>query len=657
MSTPKFFILIFPLLLIICIIGCRNEEDNRLESALNKAEKNRIELQNVLDYYNTELKDSLKYKAACFLIENMPYHSFYDGDQLNKYYKYFECIKGRKNEINNIIDSLISIDGRFNISTLKIKNDIKNIDSEYLIQNVDWAFKVWKEQPWGKNVSFEQFCEYILPYRLGDESPVCWREELYELYNPMLDSIRNRPEAEDPLFVARVLLDSLVKEPVTFTGLLPGGPHLGPNVVRWRSGTCRELADIVTYILRSVGIPCSMDFMTRGDNNADHYWNVVISKDKKEYMIEFPATLFRPVEDYHNPKGKVYRRTFSINRKSLSDMDTYSFFIHPTFRNPLFIDVTSHYTSQKPQNLTLPRNILYEGNSTKDIVYLCVSRRRDWLPIAWTLLDKDSLCFSNVEGNIVFRLATWNGFKLKLSSDPFLFEKETGNVRYFNSTMQMDTVCIYFKYHLYNETYIYRMPGGVFEGSNDKYFRNRDTLFLIDQVPERLYNTIHIKPTHKKYRYIRYKGGENSHCNIAEIEFFESENTSIPLTGKIIGTPGCWQGDGSHEYMHAFDGDPYTSFDYTDPSSGWTGLDLEKPHCITKIRYAPRNRDNFIRKGDNYELFYWKNKKWNSAGKQEAKADSLIYVVPEKSLLYLKNHTRGKDERILEYRNGKQRFW
>lgn len=646
---------IFLIVLIIGILHSCFLPDNRsnLKSALLKAKDNKTELEKVLVYY---MNDSLKYKSACFLIENMAYHSFYDGEELIKYHKYFECIKDRNNEINNVIDSLISIDGKFNISSLNTKEDIKSISSEYLINNIDWAFKVWKEQPWGKNVTFEQFCEYILPYRVGDEFPILWRQELYELYNPILDSIRNRPEAEDPLFVARILLDSLVKRPVTFTGLLPIGPHIGPNVVKWRSGTCRELADIVTYILRAVGIPCSMDFMTRGDNNADHYWNVVISKDKKEYMIEFPTTLFRPVENYRNPKGKVYRRTFSINRKNLSDMNTYSFFIHPSFRNPLYIDVTSHYAAEWTRDLVLPSDILYEESSTKDIIYLCTSRRQEWLPIAWSKFDQNNLSFSDVEGNIVCCLATWNGFKLKLCSDPFLYEKETGDIHFFSPTTHQDTVYIYFKYHLYNETYIHRMPGGVFEASNTKDFKIKDTLFYVDKVPERLFTTVHIN-NNKKYRYVRYKGGEDSYCNIAEIEFYGIESDSVPLKGEIIGTPGCWQGDGSHEFTKAFDGDPYTSFDYIDSSSGWTGLDLENFYNINKIRYVPRNRDNFIRKGDIYELFYWKNKKWNSVGKQEARADSLVYVVPEKSLLYLKNHTRGKDERIFEYKNKKQVFW
>jgi hypothetical protein len=243
-----------------------------------------------------------------------------------------------------------------------------------------------------------------------------------------------------------------------------------------------------------------------------------------------------------------------------------------------------------------------------------------------------------------------------MCSDPFLYEKKTGKIQLFNSQDTIEKISIFFKYHLYNETYIFRMPGGTFEGSNNPNFENVDTLFLIKNVPERLYNTLYTNSS-KRYRYVRYKGGKGSYCNISEIEFYDSEKSIKPLKGKIIGTPGCYQQDGSHEYTNAFDGDPYTSFDYKSDEGGWTGIDLVTPKLIKKIIYVPRNRDNFIRKGDTYELLYWKNRKWNSTGYKIAQTDSLTYYIPKGSLLYLKNHTRGKDERIFEYKNGKQIFW
>ena len=71
----------------------------------------------------------------------------------------------------------------------------------------------------------------------------------------------------------------------------------------------------------------------------------------------------------------------------------------------------------------------------------------------------------------------------------------------------------------------------------------------------------------------------------------------------------------------------------------------------------PRNRDNYIRKGNTYELFYFDSGKWISAGTQNAKADSLVYVIPKGTLYYLKNWSEGKDERIFEYNEDKQHYW
>ena len=58
-----------------------------------------------------------------------------------------------------------------------------------------------------------------------------------------------------------------------------------------------------------------------------------------------------------------------------------------------------------------------------------------------------------------------------------------------------------------------------------------------------------------------------------------------------------------------------------------------------------------------YELFYWGGGKWNSVGRQMAVSDSIVYSGFQGALFYLKNHTAGKDERIFEYKDGKQIFW
>lgn len=109
--------------------------------------------------------------------------------------------------------------GPFHLASLQCHKDIETIDSAYLCKNIEWSFKVWQEQPWGKHVSFTDFCEYILPHRIGDETLTDWREEIYQKYNPLLDSLRASDvlDKEDPAVAARCLLDSIRKGAKFFT--------------------------------------------------------------------------------------------------------------------------------------------------------------------------------------------------------------------------------------------------------------------------------------------------------------------------------------------------------------------------------------------------------------------------------------------------------
>lgn len=61
----------------LLLVACN---ETKLEYALRRAGDNRMELEKVLLHYSQEKKDSLKLKAACFLIENMPGHYTKVGD-------------------------------------------------------------------------------------------------------------------------------------------------------------------------------------------------------------------------------------------------------------------------------------------------------------------------------------------------------------------------------------------------------------------------------------------------------------------------------------------------------------------------------------------------------------------------------------------------
>ncbi|MCD8093620.1 MAG: transglutaminase domain-containing protein [Bacteroides sp.] len=640
-------------LFIACSPGNRE-----LDAALSLAGDNRAELQKVLDRYKNMDKD--KYRAACFLIENMPFYGTYEGEAWGKYRKYFSEYVSHPytKHVQVLIDSLKKADGEFSVNQLTYKPDITTVDSAFLVNHIEWAFKVWREQPWGKHIDFDTFREYILPYRIGDEPLSYWREEIYNRYNPLLKELKETAEADDPRAAAQVLIDTLRNAEYRHTSLFPPGPHLGPDVLKWHTGSCREFTDAVIYVLRALGIPCGIDrVLLLGDTNASHFWSFTLDKEGKTYMINLPYDeKWQKAEDYDLVKGKVYRVTYDINKEMVGELKDYPE-VYPSFRRPFFHDVTAIYNGSRNWTITLPDSLLSERFHNGDLLYLCLANRLQWQPVAYTFFKDGKAHFEDVQGGAVYMLAAWNGQEYATVCQPFLLERETGKKRFILPEEGEEEVVLYRKCNLplsilFNE----RMIGGVVEGSNRADFKESDTLHLIKEAPFRLHTVARLK-SDKLYRYTRYKGAKDCFCNISELAFYEHMQDTVLLRGKVMGTPGSFEGN-THEYSNTFDGDVNTSFDYIHSDGGWAGLDFGRPRRVEKIIYTPRNEVNFIYEGNLYELFYWSEGEWHPIERQVATTtDSIIFSAPRAALLYLKNYTAGKDERIFEYKDGKQVFW
>ena len=633
-----------------------------VRNALTLAEDNRKELEKVLDHYSRKPEDSLKFRAACFLIENMPDYGYYEGDLMDRYLPIYQELATSGKDPQAVLDFFVRRYGPFSRQRVEQKQDIREIKASLLINHIEWSFKVWQEQPWGKNVSFDDFCEYILPYRIGDERPTEWRQKFYEKYNPLLNPYRALAEAEDPLFAARIVLDSLSRGEKHFTTILPDLPHIGPELcARWRTGSCRELTDLTVYVLRSLGIPCGVDFMpVHARGNAGHFWTFILDIHRNTYTSDYldAGIGILRAEDNRHFTSKIYRTMFGLNQPLYRQLRSLSRSVPPFFSDPHFTDVTGLYTGRNPvRSVLVPDSAWYDRHADLSVVYLCVSQRQGWVPVAWTRYDRKQTRFENVKSDVVFRVACWKEGRLEFQTGPLQVAGLDRKVHRIEAKERQDTVCLLSKYEIYDsEGFTRLMVNGVFEGSNDPGFKAPDTLAVIPEPPVRLKSVLY-PVSGKKYRYIRYKGPKDSHCDVAEIWFFENKQDREACSGKVIGTPDNDPVSDRNEYTKAFDGDPYTSFHYQQANGGWTGLDFGRAVSVSKIIYVPRNRDNFIREGDVYELYYL-DKEWISLGTKIAGADSLVYPhVPSGALLYLKNHTRGHDERIFTYENGKQVWW
>lgn len=658
---------LFAAVACLSVISCSPlSEKDLLGYALRQAGDNRAELEKVLDRYSADPADSLKYEAACFLIANMPYYSYYEGEQLDHYMEYYAILGevSRRLEPPQVaVDSIRKMYGPFSELSLVRRRDIEEVDSAYLCHNIDWAFKVWEEQPWGRNVTFDEFKEQILPYRIGDEKLSYWREDYYNAFSERLRkeffSMKDSIDIEDPVQAAIFISqDILGLNELHFTTIAPAAlPHVGPDVAWIRCGSCRELSDFVVYACRAMGIPCSIDNMPLLKNeHVGHTWVSFESKDGDLYFQEFLRGVLRVRGSRINAdsKVKVYRSTFGINWQEYRKVRKYGSRILPQFRVPRYEDVTRMYAADYIRELRIPASELNDIEKTPDIVYLCGNSQFSWIPVAWTEFRRGSIVFNNIDKGDILRVAAFgdNG-RMVFLTDPFYVGHDR-SLTFLRTEKECQDVIVYSRtpYAMEYE-YSSKMLGGVFEASNYPDFRERDTLHVIKKVPQRLYESVTVRCP-GKYRYARYFGPDGSCCKIAELEFRRSKGGEV-LHGRTMGTSNMCDGKPLNDFNFVFDGNTETYFTYFGVAyGGWVGMDFGRPESIGCITYTHNNMDNYVRPGDTYELYYCDDT-WQSAGVMTASSDSLVFCgVPRNSLYLLKNLSRGRQAAVFTYKDGVQ---
>ena len=93
---------------------------------LDKAGHNRKELEKVINHYNRKEADSLKLKAAFFLIKNLKDSYYYEGETLENYHQYSRLVRGNTDKgvyIHREIDSLY---GPFHLEDLDKKDGYRD---------------------------------------------------------------------------------------------------------------------------------------------------------------------------------------------------------------------------------------------------------------------------------------------------------------------------------------------------------------------------------------------------------------------------------------------------------------------------------------------------------------------------------------------------
>lgn len=622
------------LILMFCTACAHNA---RLEYALEFAGENRAQLERVLTHY----KDSgLKYDAACFLIENMPGYYSYTGDELDSVKVVQAGIYYKKRLIKELKEKW----EMFSYSRLQKVYDAKVITADYLIENIDLAFATWQSTPWGKFISFDEFCEWILPYRIGDEPLENWRKAYYDKYSVLLDSLY---QGKDVVVAADSLMRVLVRRGWIYNTDLKL-PRLGAMFLEKQCvGYCRETCDYSTYVLRSVGIPTGTDILIGTPETAGgHMWNVV--KDS----VGVVPFWFEPVlrgNDDGRKKGKVYRLCFGMQEEKIPGMRTEPE-VPQVLKSPYLKDVTCDYFGDTSAEIEL------DEEPRGKYVYLGISSRSGWVPVDGVVPQGKKVTFKGIEPEVIYMPLLWEKGKYREAGYPFKLTE--GGVCHYRPQQATQEVVLYRKYPLLKWTryHLAGIVGSKIEASNTLVFKHAELLYHIVDTPKTNYNPVECMPK-QKYRYVRFKAAKDQLARIGELMLYRSakEESKIDVKAVAGSIPDLGNEDVSKEKM--CDGDFLTYF-LSDDKGGYATLDLGKPEYIGRLVYVPRNDDNYITPGDTYELLYQGSVQgWISLGRQTARERRLVYDnVPENALLWLRNLSCGKEEQVFWMENGKQVF-
>ncbi len=431
-----------------------------------------------------------------------------------------------------------------------------------------------------------------------------------------------------------------------FSGALP--PRAS-SLCEAKTGNCRDEASFTVLLCRYLGIPAAVDFTPHwGNRSQSHSWSVIIKPDGKHTPFYMGCAPGDTVHYYHSYiKPKVLRHRFQLNRTIAADMRGEES-IPKLFRNADFIDVTDEYYTTTDVTRDVP-----EALRDRKVAYICVFDNRNWVPVYYGCIRNGRVVFPSMGRNIVYMSAICSDGHMVPFGNPFLVTSggDVVDITADSDKKQKMTLLKKYPFMGRQDHFNGRMSGGRFQGSNVPDFSTAKNLHTHEGLTDGNWYDI-ATGDDGEYRYVRYIGPAGSYCNVNEIEFYGSDGKK--LSGEITGTDG----EPGKTREKVFDGDILTGFHGVSPDGHWIGMRFARPQRICRIRYIPRNDGNCIEIGDEYELMYWHGNGWKSLGKQVATDNRLVYRnVPSGGLYVVRNLTKGHEERIFTYEDGKQVWW
>jgi alpha-L-fucosidase len=387
----------------IKIYGRAAEWADETESALSEAGEARAELEKALHHYRNA-GDEQELAAVEFLIQNMPGRGyarlgFQTADGVEVPFEALDYPNLKAAE--EAFAELETQHGSLAYGKVDGVLDFQTISAEFLVENTDLAFEAWRTKPWAKELSFDAFCEHILPYRCSDEPLDAWRLPL------MVKFANLESELSDPKSAGEASgkISGEVHKMVRFWDLY----YLHPTdqgyseMLESGTGRCEDISNMISFANRANAIAVASDYTpawANRDNN--HAWNAVLGPDG------------RGKAPIHNVAAKVYRKTYAQQKDCWIDKAGPGEQVPRWLARRQYVDVTDQYfdTTDVTVQLTTPAPAL------STLAYLCVFNGGEWIAIQGGEVQDGTATFERMGRGILLLPAWFDGEQLIPAAAP-----------------------------------------------------------------------------------------------------------------------------------------------------------------------------------------------------------------------------------------------
>lgn len=357
-----------------------------------------------VDYYASKMKesstriDSLKWEAAKYLQKYSAYQygvarHLVDTTENRVYtdYSLFDSDKAYRQYIDSC---------KYYYKVEPPVMDVDTLTVEYLISNIELAFDSWSK-PWAHDVSFDDFCRFVLPYRLGNEELSDWRIRFKEKYESSIeDSVDVLTIRNVTLYLMRRLKEEVVYG--TRLGSLYKDLITPEDMEMMHTLECKALAHYGAMALRACGIPCAM---------LDTHWRFTEVGHRSIFIPEtgnnhhsFRLSIYDELQEMGMPKDSMaswrsWIYTYEPN-ESLVELRECDDFIAKRFAEPVTrTDITSTFSTTYSFSYPIP--IEHQSESH---LFLCRFHNWRWYPIREGRVDGDSVYFKDATIRQLYRL-------------------------------------------------------------------------------------------------------------------------------------------------------------------------------------------------------------------------------------------------------------